>query len=84
MDFGLNMALEDILYKYERLQSLISVLQQFTAECVDISGAPENAVSDSLFEIEMGLGEANKKLNEIISQGVLMRKDVLEQKLRSA
>lgn len=77
-------SLEDIYYKYERMQALISILQQFTAECVDITGAPENAVSDSLYEIELGIREANKKLNEIISQGALMRKDILEQKLKSA
>ena len=77
-------ALEDIHYKYARLQALISILQQFTAECVDITGAPENAVSDSLYEIELGIREANKKLNEIISQGAMMRKDILEQKLKSA
>ena len=83
-DLELYSSLEDIYYKYERMQALISILQQFTAECVDITGAPENAVSDSLYEIELGIREANKKLNEIISQGALMRKDVLEQKLKSA
>lgn len=83
-DLELYSSLEDIYYKYERMQALISILQQFTAECVDITGAPENAVSDSLYEIELGIREANKKLNEIIIQGALMRKDVLEQKLKSA
>lgn len=83
-DLELYSSLEDIYYKYERMQALISILQQFTAECVDITGAPENAVSDSLYEIELGIREANKKLNEIISQGAMMRKDVLEQKLKSA
>lgn len=77
-------ALEDIHYKYERLQALISILQQFTAECVDITGAPENAVSDSLYEIEFGLAETNKKLNEIICQGAMMRKEASEQELKSA
>lgn len=62
--------LEDIFYRYERMQALISILQQFTAECVDIVGAPENAVSDSLFEIELGLEEANKKLKGLICNGV--------------
>lgn len=83
-DLELYSSLEDIYYKYERMQALISILQQFTAECVDITGAPENAVSDSLYEIELGIREANKKLNEIISQGAMMRKDILEQKLKSA
>lgn len=68
--YEFTLALEDIYYKYERMQVLISILQQFTAECVDIVGAPENAVSDSLFEIELGLEEANKKLKGLICNGV--------------
>lgn len=67
--YKFTLALEDIYYKYERMQALASVLQQFTAECVDIVGAPENAVRDSLFEIELGLGEANEKLKELICNG---------------
>ncbi len=65
--------LEDIHYKYERLQALISILQQFTAECVDITGAPENAVSDSLFEIEIGMLEANERLGTILTDAEILR-----------
>lgn len=30
--------LEDIHYKYERLQSMIGILQMFTAEIIEIAG----------------------------------------------
>lgn len=83
-DLELYSALEDIHYKYERLQALISILQQFIEECVDIVGVPENAVNNSLYEIELGLMETNKKLSEIISQGAMIRKEASEQELKSA
>lgn len=82
-DYELNSALDNVLYKYERLGGLLSIMQQFTAECVDITGAPENAVSDSLFEIELGLREANKELKEIICQGKVIRKES-KQELKTA
>ncbi|MCI9271938.1 MAG: hypothetical protein HFH11_12515 [Dorea sp.] len=66
MDFTID--LSDILFKYERMQSLISVLQQFTAECVEVAGAPENALSDALYEIELGLGEANEQMKAVLER----------------
>lgn len=60
------MALDELLYKYDRLTGLISIMQQYMSQCVDIAGAPEGAVENSLYEIELGMQEANKRLGEII------------------
>ncbi len=74
-------ALEDIHFKYERLESLIGVLQMFVQEVIEIAGAPDNAVEYSLYEIEMGIRENNEKLKEIICNGEIIEKEVTEQKL---
>ncbi len=74
-------ALEDIHFKYERLESLIGVLQMFVQEVIEIAGAPDNAVEYSLYEIEMGMRENNEKLKEIICNGEIIEKEVTEQKL---
>lgn len=66
MDFIID--LSNILLKYKRMQSLISVLQQFTAECVEVAGAPENALGDALYEIELGLGEANEQMEAVLER----------------
>lgn len=68
-EYSVYSALEDIHFKYERLKALISILQQYTAECVEIAGAPDNVVEHSLYEIEMGMQENNEKLKEIILNG---------------
>lgn len=73
-------ALEDIHFKYERLESLIGVLQMFVGGVVEIAGAPDNAVEYSLYEIEMGMRENNEKLKEIICNGEIIGKEVTEQK----
>lgn len=57
--------LEDIYYKYERLQSMIGILQMFTAEIIEIAGAPSDSLSDALFEVEMEMGENNNRLKSI-------------------
>ena len=57
--------LEDIHYKYERLQSMIGILQMFTAEIIEIAGAPSNSLSDALFEVEMEMKENNDRLKSI-------------------
>lgn len=64
----LNVALDDICYKYERLTSLIGIMWQFTADCVEINGTTENAVTNSLYEIELEFRDNNKKLRDFISQ----------------
>ena len=60
------MELDEIHYKYERLTSLIGILQQFIAEQVDIAGAPERSLNDALFEIELGMDETNDRLKKLI------------------
>lgn len=60
--------LEDIHSKYERLHSMIGILQMFAAEIVEIAGAPSNSLTDALFEIEMGMGEANDRLKSVFMQ----------------
>ena len=64
----LFMELDEIHYKYERLTSLIGILQQFVAEQVDIAGAPERSLTDALYEIELGMDEANSRLKKLIEQ----------------
>ncbi|MCI8788304.1 MAG: hypothetical protein HFH92_04180 [Lachnospiraceae bacterium] len=61
-----KMELDEIHYKYERLTSLIGILQQFIAEQVDIAGAPERSLNDALFEIELGMDETNDRLKKLI------------------
>lgn len=60
--------LEYIHLRYERLTSLIGILQQFTAELVEIAGAPSDSISNALFEIEMGMDENNKQLKKFFQQ----------------
>lgn len=74
-DFELNTGLEDLHFKYERMTALVSILQQYVSECVEVAGAPENAVSYSLYEIELGLMDANEKLKEIVQNGWVIRKE---------
>ena len=71
-EYAVYSVLEDIHFKYERLKALISILQQYTAECVEIAGAPDNVVEHSLYEIEMGMQENNEKLKEIILNGEMI------------
>lgn len=54
--------LEDIHFKYERLESMISILQMFVAEVVDIAGAPEDSLNNALFEIEGEMEKTNDRL----------------------
>ena len=64
----LLMELEAIHYKYERLTSLISILQQFVSEQVEIAGAPESSLTNALYEIELGMDENNKHLKTIVQR----------------
>lgn len=80
-EYTVYSALEDICFKYERLESLIGILQMFVQEVIEIAGAPDNAVEYSLYEIEMGMRENNEKLKEIICNGEIIGKEVTEQKL---
>ena len=70
MSFSKSLELENIHYKYERLTSLIGILQMFTAEIVEIAGAPSNSLNDALFEIELELQENNEQFKNLILQHV--------------
>lgn len=60
--------LDYVHYRYERLTSLISILQQFTAEIIEIAGAPANSLKNALYEIELRMNENNEQLKEILQQ----------------
>ena len=60
--------LDDIHFKYERLVSLISILQMFVSDCVDIKGTPENSISNVLYEIELEMDRTNKGLADLIKK----------------
>lgn len=66
MSFGKSLELENIHYRYERLTSLIGILQMFTAEIVEITGAPSNSLNDVLFEIGLELQENNENFKNLI------------------
>lgn len=60
--------LDYIHYRYERLTSLIGILQQFVSEQIDIAGAPERSLNDALYEIELGMEENNNQLKELFQK----------------
>lgn len=62
------MELEDIHYKYERLQSLIGIMQMFVAEVVEIAGAPADCLNNALFEVELEMGKTNEELKGLMRQ----------------
>ena len=66
--------LSDIHFKYERMEAIISILQQYISECVEIAGAPKNSVGNSLYEIESGMMEANKRLRAIIREAEVLKR----------
>lgn len=57
--------LEDIYHKYERLTSLISIVQMCVAE---VAGIPSNSLNDALFEVEIGMDGNNKRLKELFKK----------------
>ena len=67
--FEFDTELDDIHFKYERLASLIGILQMNVAEVVEVAGEPAGNLSNVLFEIELGMDENNKRL-----KGLLQRK----------
>ena len=62
------MELDDIHFKYERLASLIGILQMYVAEVVEVSGEPADSLSNALFEIEMEMDKTNERLKKILQQ----------------
>lgn len=67
-NYRFSAELEDIHYKYERLESLITIAQMFVAEVAEVRGAPENCLSEALFEIEQEMEKTNNRLMELIRQ----------------
>lgn len=59
---SLDRELEEIHFKYERLTSLIGILQMFVAEVVDVAGAPEDSLNNALYEIEGEMEKTNNRL----------------------
>lgn len=66
--FEFDRELENIHYKYERLESLITIAQMFVSEVAEVRGAPENCLSEALFEIEQEMEKTNNRLMELIRQ----------------
>lgn len=75
MSFKKILELEAIHYKYERLASLIGILQMFTAELVEIAGAPSDSLTNALFEIELELQENNENLKNIFCENLEQKKN---------
>ncbi|MCI8293549.1 MAG: hypothetical protein HFH53_08490 [Hespellia sp.] len=65
----LLLELDCIHYKYERLESLIGILQMYVSEVVEVSGEPENSLGNALFEIEAGMNRANKEFKDLVRKG---------------
>lgn len=68
-NYSLDRELEEIHFKYERLTSLIGILQMFVAEVVDIAGAPEDSLSNALYEIELEMDKTNERLKGLMKKG---------------
>ena len=62
------MELDDIHFKYERLTSLIGILQQFVAEVVEVAGAPADSLNNALFEVELEMDKTNERLKKLLQQ----------------
>lgn len=64
--FVINDTLESIHFKYERLASLVSLLQMVAAEVAEINNVPKDSFTNALYEIERGLEENNEKLRGVM------------------
>lgn len=60
--------LDEIHFKYERLTSLIGLLQQMAAEMIEVAGVPNDSLSNALYEIELGMEEYNNRLKELFEK----------------
>lgn len=61
--------LEDICRKYERLRSLICILQILTSRKVGIDSVPGECLSNALFEIELEMDKTNNRLETFMGNG---------------
>lgn len=68
--------LEDMIFKNERLEALVGILQQLISEddLVEVRGTTENAVGFALYEIQMGLRENNENLRAFLKEGIKNRR----------
>lgn len=67
--YKLNKSIADrtrkIHFEYERITSVVSILQQFISEgCVDVTGLPKNVMNYSLYEIETRLQDITEDLSK--------------------
>ena len=60
--------LEDIHYKYERLQSLIRILQMFVAEVAEVTNTPSGSLANALFEVEIEMEKNNDRLKSLFAE----------------
>ncbi len=60
--------LDEIHYRYERLTSLIGLLQMMAAEMIEVAGVPSDSLANALFEIEMGMYENNSQLKGLFQK----------------
>lgn len=60
--------LDDIHFRYERLTSLIGLLQQMAAEMIEVAGIPHDSLANALYEIELGMGENNNRLKDLFEK----------------
>ena len=73
-DRELYSRLEDIHFEYERITSVVDILQQFVSEgCVEVASLPENVMSYSLYEIRTRLQDITEDLSKIILNGSVLR-----------
>lgn len=73
-DRELYSRLEDIHFEYERITSVVNILQQFVSEgCVEVAGLPENVMSYSLYEIRTRLQDITEDLSKIILNGSVLK-----------
>lgn len=63
------MELDEIHFKYERLTSLIGILQMYFAEVVEVAGEPSDSLTNALYEIELGMDKTNERLKGFMKKG---------------
>lgn len=66
---GFSAELEDICKKYERLSSLVCILQILTSIKIGIESVPGECLSDALLEIELEMHKTNNRLKAFVGNG---------------
>ena len=73
-DRELYSRLEDIHFEYERITSIVGILQQLISDgCVEVAGLPENVMSYSLYEIETRSRDITEDLSKILLNGSVLK-----------